>query len=143
MRFPFGFFEKSSLCKGRLLISADGNASTSCVASGGKKKGGGGSSARAEQTLSIPTSKAIPQLETAITQFYKNRSVFITGATGFVGKATVEKILRTCPEVGNVFILVRPKAGSGVSERVEDLLNNSVRDLFAKGKVARCLIIVT
>jgi hypothetical protein len=85
--------------------------------------------------LSIPLSKSsIPmtKVSTPIIDFYKGRSVFITGATGFVGKATVEKILRTCPDVGNVYILVRPKAGAGVAERVEELLNNSVYLIFFK-----------
>ena len=61
-----------------------------------------------------------------IVDFYKNKSVFVTGATGFVGKATVEKLLRSCPQIGNVYILIRPKSGSDVKSRMSELLDNSV-----------------
>jgi fatty acyl-CoA reductase len=32
-----------------------------------------------------------------IAEFYKKKSVFITGATGFIGKQLVEKLVRSCP----------------------------------------------
>jgi len=32
-----------------------------------------------------------------IAEFYKRKSVFITGATGFIGKQLVEKLVRSCP----------------------------------------------
>ncbi|ODM92798.1 hypothetical protein Ocin01_13884 [Orchesella cincta] len=65
---------------------------------------------------------------TPITTFFKNRSVFITGATGFLGKATVEKLLRTCPELQAVYILIRPKSGSDIQTRLRALLDNSIFD---------------
>jgi len=34
-----------------------------------------------------------------IKQFFKSRAVLITGATGFVGKIPVEKLLRDCPNL--------------------------------------------
>lgn len=32
-------------------------------------------------------------------EFYKNKNIFITGGTGFLGIALIEKILRTTPGV--------------------------------------------
>jgi fatty acyl-CoA reductase len=32
-----------------------------------------------------------------ISAFFNSKSVFITGATGFVGKQIIEKLLRSCP----------------------------------------------
>lgn len=37
--------------------------------------------------------------ESEIQNFYQNKNVFITGGTGFLGIAIVEKILRSCPNV--------------------------------------------
>jgi len=65
---------------------------------------------------------------TRIPSFFKNRSLFITGATGFLGKAVVEKLLRTCPEVKTVYILIRPKSGSDVEARLAELLDHSLYD---------------
>ena len=35
-----------------------------------------------------------------------------TGATGFVGSVALEQILRLCPGVSKLYLLIRPKLGS-------------------------------
>uniref|UniRef100_A0A1I8M522 Fatty acyl-CoA reductase n=1 Tax=Musca domestica TaxID=7370 RepID=A0A1I8M522_MUSDO len=58
----------------------------------------------------------------SIPQFYAGRSVFITGGTGFMGKVLVEKLLRSCPDIKNIYLLIRPKRGHEVSQRLNELL---------------------
>ena len=35
----------------------------------------------------------------SIAEFFSGKNIFITGATGFVGQALIEKILRSCSKV--------------------------------------------
>ncbi|CAF0792848.1 unnamed protein product [Didymodactylos carnosus] len=69
----------------------------------------------------------------AIADFFHKKSVFVTGATGFIGKQLVEKLIRSCPDIEQIFILVRPKRGQGVVERVKQLcagpLFNTIRQI--------------
>ncbi|XP_034033087.1 fatty acyl-CoA reductase 1 isoform X2 [Thalassophryne amazonica] len=58
-----------------------------------------------------------------IPEYYAGKSVLITGATGFMGKVLLEKLLRSCPEVGPVYLLVRSKAGQSPQARVADVIN--------------------
>lgn len=60
-------------------------------------------------------------------EWFKNRSIFITGATGFLGKVLVERILRVAP-VEKMYLLLRPKKGRDIRERLEDFLNSQVSD---------------
>ncbi len=53
-----------------------------------------------------------------IKEFYKGKTVFLTGATGFVGKVILEKFFRSLPEVKRIYILVRPKRGVQIMDRV-------------------------
>nr|XP_008194927.2 PREDICTED: fatty acyl-CoA reductase 1 isoform X1 [Tribolium castaneum] len=62
----------------------------------------------------------------SITGFYKNAKIFITGATGFVDKALVEKLLRTCDELDSLYLLMRPKRGMNIEQRLKELLKNPV-----------------
>lgn len=86
---------------------------------------------------------------TSVKDFYRDRSIFITGATGFMGKILVEKLLRSCPDIKNIYILMRPKRSQNVQERLQELLNGPViiifnflllfRSLFKKIKVTLLL----
>ena len=77
-----------------------------------------------ENVVSIPaTSPEWP----SIAQFYAQRDVFVTGATGFLGKCLVEKLIRSIPDIGRVMILIRPKRGKTVKERLDALLSSKVR----------------
>ncbi|MFA0743006.1 MAG: hypothetical protein DFNUSKGM_003139, partial [Candidatus Fervidibacter sacchari] len=44
-----------------------------------------------------------------VRDFYTGKTLMITGATGFLGKALVEKVLRALPEVRRIYLLVRGK----------------------------------
>ena len=61
-----------------------------------------------------------------VAEFYSHKDVFITGATGFMGKCLVEKLLRSVPDIGRLFILVRPKRGKPIKERVDSMLRYKV-----------------
>jgi FlaA1/EpsC-like NDP-sugar epimerase len=53
-----------------------------------------------------------------IREFYKDKSILMTGCTGFVGKVVLEKIMRCCPEFKRIYVLVRPKRGTAPMDRV-------------------------
>ena len=61
-----------------------------------------------------------------IADTFKGQSVFITGATGLCGKALVEKLLRSCPEVNHIYILIRSKRGQDVSTRLNSFLKDMI-----------------
>ncbi|KAK2583904.1 hypothetical protein KPH14_001175 [Odynerus spinipes] len=64
-----------------------------------------------------------------ISDFYAGKSIFITGGTGFLGKALVEKLLRSCPDIKEIFILMRPKKGMNVDDRLKKMLTLPLYDL--------------
>jgi fatty acyl-CoA reductase len=61
-----------------------------------------------------------------IVNFYQDRSVFVTGGTGFFGKILIEKLLRSCPGLKNIYVLIRTKAGQDAKNRLQDLLSSRV-----------------
>lgn len=63
----------------------------------------------------------------SVPEFYTGADVFLTGGTGFMGKVLIEKLLRSCPDVGRVFVLMRCKQGKTPETRVRDLTDNPVR----------------
>jgi len=75
---------------------------------------------------------------TPIQEFYKGRSVLITGATGFCGKSLLEKLLRSCANVGKIYLLMRPKKDEDISTRLNKLFDDQVRKItFATNKSHR------
>lgn len=67
----------------------------------------------------------------SIQEFFKGRNVFITGGTGFMGKVLIEKLVRSCPDIGKIYMLVRHKKGKNTEERIKDLLDFQVQFIFS------------
>ena len=44
-----------------------------------------------------------------IGSFYKDKVIFISGTTGFVGKVVLEKIMRSLSDFKTIYIMVRAK----------------------------------
>lgn len=65
-----------------------------------------------------------------IQQFYNGQSIFITGGTGFVGKLLIEKLLRECPGISFIYLLIRPKKGKDMHQRIEEIFDDPVRNFF-------------
>lgn len=62
-----------------------------------------------------------------VAEFYAGKTIFITGATGFMGKVLIEKLLRCCPELNKIYLLMRPKRGQSTKERLDDFVHCRVR----------------
>ncbi|KAK2975149.1 hypothetical protein RJ640_010829 [Escallonia rubra] len=54
-----------------------------------------------------------------IVEFFRGTKLLITGATGFLAKVLVEKILRTMPDVDKIFVLIRAKNEAAAMERLQ------------------------
>ncbi|XP_047370028.1 LOW QUALITY PROTEIN: fatty acyl-CoA reductase wat-like, partial [Vespa velutina] len=63
---------------------------------------------------------------TPIQKFYSGQSIFITGGTGFIGKLLIEKLLRECPGIACIYLLIRTKKGKSVLQRMKELIENSL-----------------
>lgn len=72
-----------------------------------------------------------------IPEYYTGKIVLITGATGFMGKVLLEKLLRSCPGITAAYVLVRPKAGQSPSARIADMINCRVSSGREHIKVAQ------
>lgn len=62
-----------------------------------------------------------------IPEFYRDKDVFVTGATGLIGKVLIEKLLRSCPDVRRVFVLLREKKSKDIEQRLDEMKNIPVR----------------
>lgn len=69
----------------------------------------------------------------SIPEFFKGRDIFVTGGSGFMGRVLVEKLLRSCPDLKRIFLLLREKRGKSIADRLELLKNLPVR-YFNVGK---------
>ena len=62
--------------------------------------------------------------ESQIVKFYTGKSIFITGATGYLGKGLVEKLLRSCAGLNKIYVLVRHKKGVSPQIRIDEEIFN-------------------
>lgn len=61
----------------------------------------------------------------SVRESLRGRHVLLTGASGFVGKVWLAMLLDRVPEVGRVYVLLRPKALVAARSRFEKFVNTS------------------
>lgn len=44
----------------------------------------------------------------------------------FLGKLLIEKLLRSCPDVKNIYVLMRAKRGKTIEERLKTIIESKV-----------------
>lgn len=62
----------------------------------------------------------------SVPSVFAGADVFITGGSGFMGKVLIEKLLRSCPNIGQVFVLMRAKRGKTLEERLKTITEGLV-----------------
>lgn len=62
-----------------------------------------------------------------VQEFYRDATIFLTGGTGFMGKMIVEKLVRSCPHIKHIYLLIRNKKGKAVEERIDAIFEDRVR----------------
>uniref|UniRef100_A0A0A9YAJ6 Fatty acyl-CoA reductase n=1 Tax=Lygus hesperus TaxID=30085 RepID=A0A0A9YAJ6_LYGHE len=58
---------------------------------------------------------------TSVREFFANKSVLVTGGTGFMGKVLIEKLLRTCPEINTIYVICRSKRSKTPTTRILEM----------------------
>lgn len=56
----------------------------------------------------------------SILEYFRGKSILITGSTGFLGKVLVEKILRVQPDVKKLFLLIRASDVESAKLRIQN-----------------------
>lgn len=64
----------------------------------------------------------------SVSDYFQNKSLLITGGTGFIGQVVVAKLLRSCPQLRCIYFLAREKKGKNMDERFENLLKLPIFD---------------
>jgi len=72
------------------------------------------------------------EAQLSIPEYYEGRSIFVTGGTGFMGKILLEKLLRSCPGISQIYVLTRSKRGESPQCRIKQMLEGPLyRKLLA------------
>jgi nucleoside-diphosphate-sugar epimerase len=70
-----------------------------------------------------------PEFMPNITDFLREKTLFVTGTTGFVGKGVIVQILRHAPDVRRIYLPTRPRTlSSGTVVSVEERFRKEVVD---------------
>ena len=52
---------------------------------------------------------------------FPGQNVFVTGGTGYLGRVLIHKLLTYCPDIGQLYLLMREKKGVCQEKRLEDM----------------------
>lgn len=64
----------------------------------------------------------------SVADFYQGQNVLVTGATGFLGGLLLQKLLKSCPGINLIYVLIREnkKTKQDAENRLKQLLSSPV-----------------
>lgn len=73
-------------------------------------------------------------MEPSCVQFLENKTVLVTGASGFLAKVFVERVLRLQPNLKRLYLLVRASDNKAAKQRLhnEVYLHTRITNFFVK-----------
>lgn len=69
--------------------------------------------------------KPKPISRLSVRETLAGRHVLLIGATGFIGKVWLAKVLKDLPEIGRIYLLIRPHRSASAERRFQTLLEES------------------
>lgn len=70
-----------------------------------------------------------------VKSYYSNKSILITGCTGYLAKIILEKIIRTCSDFKKIYVLMRVKQGVALKDRMNnEILNSEIFNILYKSR---------
>jgi alcohol-forming fatty acyl-CoA reductase len=69
-----------------------------------------------------------------VKEFFSGKTIFVTGASGFMGKVLIEKLLYSCSDLAQIFILMREKRGKSGEQRVREFSGLPLFDRIVSSK---------
>jgi len=66
------------------------------------------------------------ETESPVQQLFRDAGVLVTGSTGFLGQLLLEKLLRSCPGIKTVFLLIRSKKEKTEAKRFAQIFDGTV-----------------
>ncbi|EZA62096.1 hypothetical protein DMN91_007880 [Ooceraea biroi] len=70
--------------------------------------------------------------EAEIPQFFTGCNVLITGGSGFLGMLLIDKLLRCCPDIAKMYVLLRAKKNKSPEQRFTENFDNVIFDRMKK-----------
>ncbi|KAF5281645.1 hypothetical protein FQR65_LT14619 [Abscondita terminalis] len=74
---------------------------------------------------------------TSIPEFFSGKTIFITGGTGFLGSLLIEKLLRSCPELKRIYVLIRDKKNTLSEKRFDELFESPIFNFLKTNNIAQ------
>jgi hypothetical protein len=68
--------------------------------------------------------------DSEVAEFFRGRSIFVTGASGFMGKVLLEKLLYSCTDLRIIYVLMRSKRNKTPEQRAEEMFKIPVSFRF-------------
>ncbi|CAH0712960.1 unnamed protein product, partial [Brenthis ino] len=66
--------------------------------------------------------------ESQIQKMFSGSTIFLTGGTGFLGKLLIEKLLRSCPKIKKLYVLIRQKKNKDTKKRLQEQFDDVLYD---------------
>lgn len=76
-----------------------------------------------------------------IAESFAGSTVLLTGATGYIGSLVLEQLLRVCPNVSRVLLLIRSKRGVPPHDRMQSLLHHELFHLLDQDQLRKVHVV--